>query len=48
MRLCTADRRPSAVKLPGMPTMPKRKKISTAIIKTVLRRRFLFMRDCNP
>ena len=36
------------VKLLGMPKMPNRKTISTAIIRMVLARRFLFMRNSNP
>ncbi len=32
----------------GMPKMPNRKTISTAIIRMVLARRFLFMRNSNP
>src|SRR5271166_1717803 len=47
MRSCIEASRPAGVKLLGMPKMPNRKKISTAIIMRTFAVRFLVMSNCN-
>ncbi len=48
MRFCSAAFRPAAVKLLGMPKMPNRKTISTAMIRIVLARRFFVHEKQQP